>query len=178
MKRVYLAGPDVFLTNAHEIANQKKSLCARYGLEGAFPLDQELDLTDLAPQAHGLAIFAANIRLMDSCDYCIANCTPFRGPSMDVGTAVEIGYMHARGKKVWGYTNVAGDYATRVQEPDDMSIEQFGMADNLMIEGVIEASGGCLVRRAAPSDCKYTWLDAFEVCVLHAVGRLELPLPS
>ncbi|MBT5606586.1 MAG: nucleoside 2-deoxyribosyltransferase [Lentisphaerae bacterium] len=170
MKRVYLAGPDVFLTNALDIAQKKKRICAAHDLEGVFPLDQELDLTGLPPRRQGLAIFAANAHLMDGCDYCIANCTPFRGPSMDVGTAVEIGHMHALGKRIWGYTNVAGDYATRVLEPDGMDVEEFGLADNLMIEGAIEASGGCLVREDAPDDQRYTWLEAFGRCVAHAAG--------
>lgn len=170
MKRVYLAGPEVFLAKAREIAAAKKRLCAQYGLEGAFPLDQELELEALAPRDRGLAIFAANEQLMDSCELCIANCTPFRGPSMDVGTAAEIGFMHARHKPVWGYTNVASDYAERVTAPDGMDVEQFGMADNLMIEGAIQASGGRLLRGAAPPGCEHTDLQAFEACVRAAAG--------
>jgi len=44
---------------------------------------------------------------------------------MDVGTAVEIGYMHAQGKPVFGYTNVAADYADRCDD-DGCDIEAFG----------------------------------------------------
>jgi len=168
MKRIYLAGPDVFLPDALEVAAEKKRICAENGLEGVFPLDQDLDLTGLSPRAQGLAVFAANNDLMSSCDACIANCTPFRGPSMDVGTAVEIGFMHACGKVVWGYTNVVSDYADRVLSPDGMHVEAFEMADNLMIEGAIEASGGRLIRGVAAPGFEHTCLTTFAACVHEA----------
>ena len=52
---------------------------------------------------------------MDGVDLVIANMTPFRGPSMDVGTAVELGYSFARGLPVFGYTNIVDDYEARVR---------------------------------------------------------------
>lgn len=42
-KRIYLAGPEVFLLNAKEIGKRKKALCRKYGFEGVFPLDVEVD---------------------------------------------------------------------------------------------------------------------------------------
>jgi nucleoside 2-deoxyribosyltransferase len=45
-----------------------------------------------------LRIFDVCVAMMQQCDLAIAQLTPFRGVSMDVGTAVELGYMHARGK--------------------------------------------------------------------------------
>ena len=44
MKRVYLAGPDVFLPTATALAAAKKKLCATYGFEGLVPTDKKLDL--------------------------------------------------------------------------------------------------------------------------------------
>ena len=41
---------------------------------------------------------------MRSCDLLIANLTPFRGVSMDSGTAFEVGFMRALGRPVLGYT--------------------------------------------------------------------------
>ena len=84
---------------------------------------------------------------------------------MDVGTAVEIGSMSAQGKCVWGYTHVTSTYAERVTCGDGLAVESFGMADNLMVEGVIEASGGRLIRGEAPPAERYTWLAVFEACV-------------
>lgn len=39
MKKIYLAGPDVFLPNAIEEGKRLKALCKEYGYEGFFPMD-------------------------------------------------------------------------------------------------------------------------------------------
>ena len=97
--RVYLAGPDVFLPDAIEVGEAKKRVCQEHGLVGVFPLDGPYErLTGLAPQDAGLAAFDICIELMDTCQLGIANMTPFRGPSMDVGTAVETGNLCAQGQ--------------------------------------------------------------------------------
>src|SRR5206468_2274793 len=140
--RAYLAGPDVFLPDPHTIAAEKKALCRTYGFEGLFPLDADLDLVDLEPRARGLSISAANERLIRSCDLLVANMTPFRGPSADVGTAYEMGFARGIGLPVFAYTNVPIAFAertvaamgsrTRLQHGDalvddrGMTIEPFG----------------------------------------------------
>jgi Nucleoside 2-deoxyribosyltransferase len=43
-----------------------------------------------------LAIRSAMERVMRGCDAMIVNLTPFRGPSADVGSAYEMGFMRAR----------------------------------------------------------------------------------
>jgi nucleoside 2-deoxyribosyltransferase len=81
-KRIYLAGPDVFLPDAREIANKKKAICDECGFEGVSPADSELTLpAEPAKAAH--AISEGNEELMKTCDLVIANMTPFRGVSMD-----------------------------------------------------------------------------------------------
>ena len=87
--QLYLAGPDVFLPNPLEVARLKQAICQNYGFTGLFPFDVSLDLADLLPVEQGLAIYRSNIALMNRCDLIVANMTPFRGPSMDVGTAFE-----------------------------------------------------------------------------------------
>lgn len=155
MKKAYLAGPDVFWPNAKEAGAAKVALCAEFGIKGHFPLDTELDLSGLSPYAAGIAIYRANIHLMDDADLLIANMTPFRGPSMDVGTAFEMGYMTARGKPVWGYTLDGRLYNDRVHQPksgcDEKgdAVEQFDMVDNLMMIGAINDSKGQLVKANA-----------------------------
>jgi len=172
---VYLAGPDVFFADALEIGEEKKRICSEHGFTGVFPLDATLELDDLEPAAQGHRCFDAMVELMDACDLIIANLTPFRGPSMDVGTAIEIGYMHGRGKPVFGYTNVAEDYAQRV-EPDGFLVEPFGLVDNLMVEGPIHRTGGTVVRARVPVDAIYTSLDGFEHCVRQA-AQIYSPRP-
>ncbi len=84
--RIYLAGPEVFLSNAREIGARKRAICEQHGLLGVFPTDEE-DACDpaLSRPDQGLAISRAMERVMRTCNAMIANLTPFRGPSADVG---------------------------------------------------------------------------------------------
>jgi nucleoside 2-deoxyribosyltransferase len=171
--RVYLAGPDVFFTNALEVGEEKKRICAQYGFEGVYPLDAQFDiLSDLESQVDmGHKTFDLMVELMDSCDLVIANLTPFRGPSMDVGTAVEIGYMYGCGKPVFGYTNSGKDYSDRL-EPDGFLVESFGLVDNLMVEGPVYRTGAVVVRADVPPDEIYTSLEGFTRCVREAAEKM------
>jgi nucleoside 2-deoxyribosyltransferase len=171
-RRVYLAGPDVFFPDSLAIGKKKKSICAEHGLEGVFPLDGKLDLEGLSPEEQGHRCFDVTVDLMKSSDFVIANLTPFRGPSMDVGTAVEIGYMHGLGKPVFGYTNVGEDYAERVL-PDGWFVEPFGLVDNLMVEGPIYRTGARVVRASVPRAEIYSSLTGFTRCVIEAAAFFE-----
>ena len=101
-KRVYFAGPEVFLSNAREIGVLKRRICERHGLVGVFPAEEE-DACDTAlpPAEQGLAISRAMERVMRGCDAMIVNLTPFRGPSADVGSAYEMGFMRALGRAIF-----------------------------------------------------------------------------
>ena len=90
---------------------------------------------------------------------------------LDVGTAVEMGYMYGCGKVIFGYTNVSADYAERVM-PDDFMIESFELVDNLMVEGPVYRSGAIVVRADVPPDEVYTSLDGFTQCVRQAARLL------
>jgi nucleoside 2-deoxyribosyltransferase len=185
--RVYLAGPDVFLPDPMAVAERKKQLCRAYGFEGVFPLDAELDLGALEPRAAGLAISRANEELIRGCQLLIAQVTPFRGPSADVGTAFEMGFARALGLPVYAYTNVQTDFTARtrefvrttrarsdqvIEDPDGMAIENFGLADNLMLVGAVEHSGGALVGLDAPASSRFTGLVAFQQCLRLAKREL------
>ena len=92
--------------------------------------------------------------MMDRCVAGLANVTPFRGVSADVGTAFEMGYLFGRGCPVWGYTSHAADYAVRVGANDgagvvddgELLVEAFGLADNLMLEGPMLRRERAIVR--------------------------------
>lgn len=183
--RVYLAGPDVFLPDPLGAAAAKKQLCAAYGFEGVFPLDAELDLTGVDPHEAALRISRANEALIRACDLVVAHLTPFRGPSADVGTAYEMGFARALGKRVFAYTNVELDFATRTErfvrevrtrsdgareDEDGLQIESFGLDDNLMLIGAIEDSGGALFRAAVAPGRRFLDLGAFEACLAKARG--------
>lgn len=176
--RVYLAGPEVFFPDAVEQGREKKRICAKYGFEGIYPLDNEIaDGASLTPEARARAISHGNERLMRSADLIVANCTPFRSVSMDAGTAYEIGFMRALGKPVFGYSNVAAPYAARVtatpaaaqeawcQETRRAGIEDFGLSENLMIAiAVLDTAGHFVVREDSP-DRVLSDLAAFRDCL-------------
>jgi len=168
--KIYLAGPEVFLADAVAIGVRKKAICNDYGFEGVYPFDEPLPSG--GPSDVGHRIFDNCVAMMDRCDIAIANMTPWRGLSMDVGTAVEVGYMHAQGKPVFGYTNVAADYADRCDD-DGCDIEAFGFHDNLMCEGPVWHSGGSVVRADVSLAERWTNLEAFEACVRRARQRAD-----
>ena len=179
--RIYLAGPDVFLSNAKEIGERKKALCRKYGFEGVFPIDNEVNAEGKTPRELGLCIGMFNEGLIKTCDTVIANVTPFRGPSADVGTVYEMGFAHGLGKKVFAYTNVAAPFMERTvkalggqvsRSEDDklrdaygMFIEETGLVDNLMVDGCVAASSGALVVEEAPAGQLFTHLSGFEKCL-------------
>jgi len=168
--RIYLAGPEVFLPDALAAGAEKKRLCDEHGFEGVFPLDAEIEAA--SPRATGIAISAANEALIRSCDLVIANMTPFRGPSADVGTAYEMGFARALGKPVLAYTESVESFAPRTRafllergalapdgerETNGTSIEAFELADNLMLAGALTEQAN------EPS-------GSFEACLLLAKG--------
>ncbi len=154
MTTAYLAGPDVFLPDAAAHARRKLAICARYGIEGRSPLNEDADaLAVMSGEEAWRLIYRKDIAMMEACDIVIANLTPFRGASADSGTLVEIGWFLGRGRPIFGYSNVATPFAERSRRqmaaaPDPMeglAVERFGLADNLMIPGaVLDGSGGSL----------------------------------
>lgn len=194
-KRVYLAGPEVFLRDADAVFRAKREICRRFGLEGVSPLESHLDSAPIALENLGRRISRSNERCMRSCDLAIANLTPFRSPSVDPGTAYELGFMRAMGKPVLGYTNVGGSLLDRtarcfagglrprapgqgMEDPDGLLVEDFDLIDNLMIDGAILAGGFQVVVIQAPPDERYSCLEGFEQCVRQAALALFEPRPA
>jgi nucleoside 2-deoxyribosyltransferase len=184
--KIYLAGPDVFLQEPVEMGRRKKEICARYGLTGLFPLDNEVDPT--AKDA-SLNIFRGNEAMMNKADAIIANLTPFRGPGADPGTVYELGYMAARGKLCLGYSNDPSLYAERVTrftelsnrdgrliDAEGLTVENFGLADNLMMIHALDLYGCTLVVPRQQADDIWHDLTSFEACVRLAAERLAPPV--
>ena len=169
---VYLAGPDVFLPDSVEVGRRKQAICRAHGLEGHYP-GEEIDLTGLAPVQQAQALFESCVEMMDRCVAGLANVTPFRGVSADVGTAFEMGYLFGRGYPVWGYTSHAADYAARVLDEGDQLVEAFGLADNLMLEGPMLRREHCIVRVPEDGPDAAAAFDAFEVVVRLAAAELR-----
>ena len=145
---VYLAGPEVFLPDAEELGKLKVDICRQHGLDARYPIDPVAALGDqgnLSGPERAVRLFDALIGQLDGAHAVVANLTPFRGPSADVGTAWELGYAAGRGLPVFAYTNTLEHYFTRVT-PDGLVVEDFDLADNLMLEGAVRRSGGEVVR--------------------------------
>lgn len=95
-KKIYLAGPDVFACDAVEIGRRKIEICGQSGLQGIFPGDLgELD-SGLSRFEQGLQIYDITENMLMGCDAMIVNMTPYHGPSMDAGSAFEMGFMRAQ----------------------------------------------------------------------------------
>lgn len=125
MKKVYLAGWEVFKPNAVEEGKKLKALCEKYGFEGLYPLDNECgDPKD---------IYAGNIALIKEADSVIANVNAFRGYEPDSGTAFEIGYAAALNKRVIAYLSERRPMIEWVRDENGYSVENFGYPVNLMI---------------------------------------------
>ena len=153
--KIYLAGPDVFRPDVAEWAESVRELCRRYGFEPLLPVDHN----EKTPEK----IFQANIDLIRKAQIVAANLDPFRGPEPDSGTAFELGYALALGKKICGYVTRLETVAQRVEAAENRSerpalygdkltdrnglmIENFGLSCNLMlsipaniVEGGLEA---------------------------------------
>lgn len=142
--RIYLAGPDVFYPDAPQRAARFRAACAAAGHHGVFPLDPSpREPPSDAPE--WLRIHLANEAHIRGCDAMIANITPFRGVSVDPGTAWEMGFMRALGRPVCAWTEELRDLDARVV-PDGLLVEAYGLADNLMLEGGVALSGGMVFR--------------------------------
>ena len=185
MIRVYLAGPEVFHPNAAQLGMAKKLLCARFHYHGLFPLDEP---PPAEPAARSAAIYAACMGMIQKAECGIFNLTPFRGPSADVGTVFELGVMAALGKPVFAYTHVAENLIDRLRDypgltfdeagrrwrdPQGMSAEDFGNADNLMLDEALATQGLKIHRHAFPEAERFTRLDGFAACLADVRERFD-----
>jgi len=179
MRKVYLAGPEVFLRDAIALGRRKKRLCAEYGFEGLYPFDNEA-VPDGSEKRLDLLIYRSNVAMMYDADFGILNLTPFRGPSADVGTVFELGMLAGLGKPVFAYTNDTEDFLVRVKRIDavrfdaasnvwrdseDMAIEDFGNTDNLMIDATLAEQGRSVLRRGVTGERRFRDLTGFEACL-------------
>jgi nucleoside 2-deoxyribosyltransferase len=191
LRRVYLAGPDVFLPSAGEWLQRKKVICADHALHAVSPLDVLADEPSewlALPEWRRIALRnEAHIR---SCDALIANLTPFRGPSADVGTVYELGFMRALGRPVFGYASVDKRFTARTldyarshggavagrggvwRDAEDLLVEQFGRFDNLMIDAAIAGAGAEVIHQDPATDDRWRDLTVFESCVRRVADAL------
>ncbi len=156
MKKIYLAGPDVFEPNAIEVGEKLKQLVSEYGFIGLFPLDNIISQQG-SPHEVARAIRDANIKLIESADIVMANLNPFRGIEPDSGTVFEVGFATALQKNVYCYAHDRREMIARIRDKQNLSdvsmicqdrkiIEDFGLSHNLMMidQVVADDAKSCL----------------------------------
>jgi hypothetical protein len=115
-------------------------------------------------------------------DALIANLTPFRGVSADVGTVFELGFAFALHRPVFGYSNTGAALQDRVRSfldgsethlgadgrfygSDDFAVENFGLFDNLMVAEALMTWGHDVFFPNEPVADLWRDLGAFESCL-------------
>lgn len=140
--KLYLAGPTVFLPNAVDEAEKQRSICREMGFEPLSPMDTVLNdknyKSDHPYMSIAKLIYKFDCSLMNAADGGVIDISPFRGPSCDVGTAFELGYLTAQGKPVVGYSSDLSAYKEKfaksgISDQKYTKVEDFGLTDNLMI---------------------------------------------
>lgn len=150
MKKIYLAGPQVFYPDFS--FEEYRDYCSKNDFIGISPKDNDIYLDNKMSDFDKAAkIRSENVKLIEQCDIVIADISPFRGTkSADPGTVFEIGYASALNKKIVLYSN---SYNTTLVErfaPHDKNsngeiieskygtiIENFGLTENLMISTIV-----------------------------------------
>ncbi|WP_320035909.1 nucleoside 2-deoxyribosyltransferase [Halarcobacter sp.] len=144
MKKIYIAGPDVFEKDSIQIGKKYVELCKKYGFIGLYPLDNQIDFNQ-EKQKIAQEIFYANKKLIEECDIVIANLNSFRGKESDSGTVWECGYAYGLQKEVYGYLNTKDSYLQQFKSNEikyengiyydlqDRVIEDFDYPLNLML---------------------------------------------
>ncbi len=158
MKKIYLAGPEVFLADSVRILENHKAICRKYGFEGLSPFDGEVTTETGLDRAR--KIYLENCKLIRACDIVVVNCNSFRGALVDDGSSFEIGFAKALGKTIFGYIESKKSLPQLVQlkiptssHPSGYRVdndgyllnEDFGNSINLMLEFAILESGGRLL---------------------------------
>lgn len=153
MRKVYIAGPDIFRVAWPDMARTIMIACETWGFEALLPIsaNQSLDrpgvsgITVPGKTQDAVSVFRSCMDMIRSCDAMVANITPFRGDEPDSGTVFEIATAYALGKPVVAYT--LDTRLTHERHAHNGSIttngalmcrlgflvEQFGLSCNVMV---------------------------------------------
>jgi len=164
--QIYLAGPTVFWPNAFEEGERLKEVCARFDCVGFFPLD-----TAIPENMKGLqAAHYLNghlVRALRASHGVVADLSPWRGPHVDDGTAIEVGRAYAWRIPVWGYTTEPAPLVDRIGTRKDRDGVTFDHAGRV-VEDLGQSMNAMVV-----SDLEYLGTSADE-CIERAARRLRV----
>jgi nucleoside 2-deoxyribosyltransferase len=125
--RVYLAGFDVFRSDALSHGQHLKALCQARGMVGLYPLDGDVP-DELEPRAKAQWICRANMDAIRSADVVMANLNDFRGAGEpDSGTAY-VDDDRPLLERVSVSTDGSAAYCAK-----GFAVEDFGLNVNLML---------------------------------------------
>lgn len=185
---VYLAGPMVFYPDPEATFDIMKAICEEEGLEGVAPIDGQASLEGLPPGRELYTrIVEADFKLMDECDAALVCLTPVHGDvEMDTGTAVEIGYLHARRKPMSGWMSPVESYGDRIRarfgptvvsaangigatsgverDVNGLLVHSNELAQHGMAQIPIEMSGGAVIQERS-------WTRAFRLAARNLATR-------
>ena len=158
---IYLAGPEVFLPDPvtrgadkhHHIERFNREVLSKksFRFVGCYPLDVKIEDYSDTPRT-AMKIFRNCIEMMDKSDLIIANITHFRGPSADVGTVFEMGYMYAQQKPVFVYYNVQETYGIDQEVSESNEATPRYDAHTLYGDKVRSFASGYFVDRSTTAD--------------------------
>jgi nucleoside 2-deoxyribosyltransferase len=100
MTLVYVAGP---LFNTHErwYLEQIAAVLEGAGYQTYLP-HRDAGVLDKSKPGERERVFHADLDALDACDFCVALLT---GADHDSGTSLELGYLFAKGKPLFGVTD-------------------------------------------------------------------------
>lgn len=138
-KKIYLAGPDVFLPDANAHFKAVAEILALHGLAAVVPSDGGLSGGAPCNPATAHRIFEGNIALMRGADALLVNLNAFRGTEPDSGTCFEVGFAYALGIPIVAYVDCDELYADRVARicgvaPGSVAPSRFDAQERCLIE--------------------------------------------
>lgn len=137
IKKIYLAGFDVFRKDPIAFGADLKLIAEKSGLTGQYPMDNVIT-GEYTKHELAMAIANANFSLIVASDAVVANANAFRGHEQDSGTMVEVGVAVALGKPVFLYMDDLRPMVDKIAHVDGFDqegfqIENFDLPLNLMM---------------------------------------------
>ena len=155
--KLFLADSNIYYKDCHSRVEANIAFCSEHGFEAFHPLKSNFHAKEgMTPHEMAAAIAQNNLKQLDSCDVLMAELDPWRGCEVDTGVSFEVGYMLAKGKKIYGYMkDAATTYCTRYpvktfdeedgvyRDEQGRRLEEFGLPVNLMVAtNLILVEGG------------------------------------
>lgn len=160
IETLYLAGPEIWFSNAGAHFGLRQHLCAEAGFTMLLP-DAE-SLRELEPgEVMAREIYAERVARMRRADAGIVNLTPWRGPTADPGAAFEAGFLSGLGKPVFAWMNIPDEQDAEYRDRIDAHI-----GAQLDEDGVWRDGSGALIEDFGLPETTMLWAEARRLFVI------------